>query len=477
MFYSVENVTAVELYPDGTRAAIQVQDENMQAILQPLFFGEGFSGPLNVTCPSTNCTWPVFDTLAVCNECTDISNFLTRDCLTTPSDWAPAEKLTIDEDGTAIPPNLTACGWYLNATSDRPVLMNGYALKPNSMEQEAGLSMRILPISFDATTRESYYNGSISYSHIRNPVMDFIIVSSPNGAPDVYSNKTPVALECALSWCVNRINATSTLGIYREDVLESFQTDPNLPFPWIINEEASTAHYDSDITITPEPSNNSTTSFGMTSTTAFLVMFNFYQALFPSYITSLNTSSPDQLRAFNTAVPTAPEIRKLRHNPWLKSSASIKKHIDEIAKAMTHTIRSADEGSERWRGSALQLESYIDPRWEWLSLPALLVFCGLIFLILTVLDTSRRSDRIGIWKTSALAVLLNGVRDNNTTRIGTPPQLGRTRRKVRGLKVRWNQKRSGWRVSRGQASPSLFPSPYQRPSPQLPGNYTFSTAI
>ncbi|KAK3064891.1 hypothetical protein LTS18_002966 [Coniosporium uncinatum] len=381
IFYSVENVTALEMYPDGTSAAVQVQDDNMQAILQPLFF---------------------------------------------------VEKLTIDEDGNAIAPNLTACGWYLNATSDRPVLMNGYALEPNSTEQDAGLSMRILLISFDVTTKESYYNGSVLYSHIRNPIMDFIIVSSPNGASDVYLNKTPVALECALSWCVNRINATSTLGIYREEVLESFQTDPNLPFPWIIDEEASTAHYNSNITITPEPPNNGTTSFGTASTTAFLVMLNFYQALFPSYITSSNASSPDQLRAFNIAVPTVPEIRKLRHKPWLKSSASLMKHMDEIAKAMTHTVRSANEGSDRWRGSALQLESYVDPRWEWLSLPALLIVCGLTFLILTVLDTSRRNDRIGIWKTSALAVLLNGVRDNNTTNIGNPSHFGRKGEKCAG---------------------------------------------
>jgi len=432
IFYSVENVTALEMYPDGTSAAVQVQDDNMQAILQPLFFGEGFSVPLNVTCPSSNCTWPIFDTLAVCNTCDDILDFLTWDCLTTASDWAPVEKLTIDEDGNAIAPNLTACGWYLNATSDRPVLMNGYALEPNSTEQDAGLSMRILLISFDVTTKESYYNGSVLYSHIRNPIMDFIIVSSPNGASDVYLNKTPVALECALSWCVNRINATSTLGIYREEVLESFQTDPNLPFPWIIDEEASTAHYNSNITITPEPPNNGTTSFGTASTTAFLVMLNFYQALFPSYITSSNASSPDQLRAFNIAVPTVPEIRKLRHKPWLKSSASLMKHMDEIAKAMTHTVRSANEGSDRWRGSALQLESYVDPRWEWLSLPALLIVCGLTFLILTVLDTSRRNDRIGIWKTSALAVLLNGVRDNNTTNIGNPSHFGRKGEKCAG---------------------------------------------
>lgn len=55
---------------------------------------------LPVNCETGNCTWEPFDTLAVCNSCTDMTPFLQRDCATG------------DED----------CGWRLMSG---PVLESG----------------------------------------------------------------------------------------------------------------------------------------------------------------------------------------------------------------------------------------------------------------------------------------------------------------------------------------------------------------
>jgi len=343
--------------------------------------------------------------------------------------------------------------------------MNGYAYNPGDLTREAALSMRMLPVSFDTIFKQSYFDGSVHYKHIRNPIMDFIIVNALNSTADVYANKTPSALECVLSWCVQRINASYNLGNYTEEVLDTFYTMPDLPFPWKLNASASPpAFYNSSIAIVPDPPLDSTKAFGMSSHSAFLIMFNFYQNLVPSYLTAANEFTEPTMRYRNIAIPLNPRTRNLTYNPWLGPSNNIERHLNKLAKAMTTVLRTSDTGSEQVNGEAWVVESYVHARWEWFALPAILVFSGLLFLTLTVVNSSRQNNQIGIWKTSALAILLNGVRDDVQTKFETPhlARKQKTRNRAQELRVRLNQKCDGWRLSRGYASPGQHSSTYQR---------------
>jgi hypothetical protein len=54
---------------------------------EPVAFGNGTKAEIPLSCPSSRCDWPAYDTLGICSSCTDVSELLTYACLTTKLDW------------------------------------------------------------------------------------------------------------------------------------------------------------------------------------------------------------------------------------------------------------------------------------------------------------------------------------------------------------------------------------------------------
>ncbi|KAK3065128.1 hypothetical protein LTS18_009428, partial [Coniosporium uncinatum] len=140
--------------------------------------------------------------------------------------------------------------------------------------------------------------------------MDLLVVTSPQGTAGVYANATPVALECILSWCVKRINASSVSGNYHEEVLQTFYPNPDIPYPWTINYTAKpipTARYTAEVSIAPDPPLVQGESFGMDAPSALLAMLTLIQNMVPSYWTALNdTDQAQDIRYHNSGFPIAP---------------------------------------------------------------------------------------------------------------------------------------------------------------------------
>lgn len=62
--------------------------------------------------------------------------------------------------------------------------------------------------------------------------------------------------------------------------------------------------------------------------------------------------------------------------------------MDNVAIALTNYFRNSS--NKTVVGQAGQSEVYIRVTWPWITLPALLVAAGTVFLILTMLETKRR---------------------------------------------------------------------------------------
>jgi hypothetical protein len=127
----------------------------------------------------------------------------------------------------------TACGYFLNATSEAPVLMSGYRID-NSTDSSRGetLLMRTLPLVTNPL-RESLYGGSINFKHIQHPLLDALIVSAVDGSVDsVYTKKLPVARECMLSWYVKTLRSSYSWGGYEEEVVDTFLNTTSAEWPW-----------------------------------------------------------------------------------------------------------------------------------------------------------------------------------------------------------------------------------------------------
>jgi hypothetical protein len=193
---------------------------------QPVPFGNGSRVDFPLSCPSSNCTWPSYETLGMCSKCVETPNLLDFACIFTRVDWTSTLNTTVSSY-----PNATVCGYFLNSTSTEPVLMSGYMLGEDGKTAGEALLMRSLPLVMNPLRQPLWKDASINFKEIRNAVMDVLISSTAN-ASDVYANKPPVLHECVLAWCVKTMKSSYFVGTYKEEVTATFLNDTQGPYPW-----------------------------------------------------------------------------------------------------------------------------------------------------------------------------------------------------------------------------------------------------
>lgn len=457
--YDTNTLTTVQkyLYGNGTHATQS---------------GNATRPDIPVSCPASNCTWPEYNTLAVCSNCVemDASELLTYVCLNTTIDWSAHST-----GPTKNVPTGQVCGYFVNATSEKPTLMSGYIV-PNDtkVDSEHGeaLLVRMLSLTEIYTKKSFYGDGSIHFKDLRNTMLDALIVSARNGTESVYSGQEPVVHECVLSWCVKTIKSTYTWGDYQEEVTATSQNTTAGPWAWDsfeVPEEEGGGWYvtyleeiNVEAPISSLSRTNNTTptqSFGAGNGTAANMMAIF-DDFFPSYYTSDGLNSTPTLRYKNFLA--GPSIRTLEFNAW-QSPNDIASHLKRLAVAMTNAIRSNAESNSMVSGLAYNRKQFVLVRWEWLVFPLTLLVLSLGFLIATIIRTSEDGqDDFGIWKTSAMPTLIYSLpRDVQRDLKARQPSQSQTGK----VKIRL-QSNQGWRVSgHNVGSPTWVRKPNHQPPP------------
>lgn len=368
-------------------------------------------------------------------------------------------------------PNGTVCGYFVNATSDKPVLMSGYVMEDSDTGQIAGEALVVRALSLtDFDTKEPYYGvGSINYKHIRNPILDALIASSPHGAKGVYKDERPIIQECILSWCVQTIKSSYDWGKYNENVTSTYlpTVTDSYSWPWKayeVEDLGTYLIYEQNVTLRPPASHpgrvNDTifsTTYEIDNVTVSNVM-TIFDDFFPSTYTANNASAEPVLRFKN--YPQGPATRELHPNPWAAPN-NLTRYMERMASAVTNVMRSSTS-RDMISGKAYNKENFVDVRWEWLTLPIGLLCISFIFLAATVMKSAVERDRVGVWKTSAYATLLYGLPDEMQQKITRSSSTGTPRAKAKELKVKL-QPNQGWRVSGNLFSPFV-----QKPKPPQP---------
>jgi hypothetical protein len=427
---------------------------------QPMAFGNGTRADIPLTCPSSNCTWPSYDTLGVCSECVEATNLLDFTCIYTRVDWTSTLNATV-----ATYPNATVCGYFLNATSLQPFLMSGYIVDDDRKTAGEALLMRTLPLITNPARKPLYADGSINFKHIRNPIADVLISSMTDGY-DVYANKTPVLHECVVSWCVKTIRSSYFLGTYSEEVTNAIHNDTQGFLPWHTYRppgmNGTVTDYLENVTIAAPPTerNFSTWGWGVNNDTMLSTVMIF-DRLFPAFTSVLNATSVPVLR-WRTGSQTEVRTKILDFNPWLLPN-NITHHLERLGTAITNVIRSSSSG-ETIEGKAFDNEVYVEVRWGWLSLPLGLLIISCIFLLATVIKSATEKDQVSIRKNSAIATLLYGLPDVYQKRLAKSNSKGTPRARAKELKVRLSATR-GWRASGDVFSPETPKIPKNLPPP------------
>jgi hypothetical protein len=464
--YSPAYRWGVETSPIDVNLAPIVKTHLYNNGTQPIAFGNGSRPDIPLSCPTNKCTWPAYETLAVCSNCVDVSDSLDLSfaCVNTTIDWtATWFGPLLDEPY----PNGTVCGYFLNATSATPTLVSGYTFPSNATNHTVteALLVRALPLTKFMTKERLYNTGSIHFKSIRNPIMDFLLASAPNGTGSVYRRERPLVHECLLSWCIQTLTSSYDSGRYHEVVEAVYQNTTAGPSPWTsfempgVDGGGTWVQYTENITITHSVIDsdsmwlNSTNSkFGLNNVTAGLVMAQF-DDFFPSYYTSLSDSAVPQLR--HKEYSNGPTTMALPFNAWLAPN-NLTRHMERFATALTNVIRSSPS-QKMLLGSAYQKENYIKIRWGWLSFPFVLLVLTLVFLVSTIIKTSGDS-LTGLWKNSAMPTLIYSLPKETQGHFASSSTWSKDQGAPKKTRIRLLPN-MGWRVSGHN---------YQSRSPRLP---------
>lgn len=409
----------------------------------PVVLGTGIRAEVPLACPSSNCTWPEYETLGMCSKCTDASDLLEFKCLHKELDWAQLPDM--DENDYAVYPNGTSCGWFLAA--ENPLLMTGYNVDRNTAHTGEILIYRTQPL-YDVNSRVPLAGINAKLNNTRNPLSHVIIVSGKT-VEDVQRNATPIAHECLISWCAKQMTSTYSEGSFTENITKVVRNETQDQWPWIVSpifehgiKVALYYDYSEDVYLRGE----SGAQYFIDRQTHLLTI-NLYDDIFPSTYTLINSTNEDDARLhYKQYINQGIRTRNMPFNPFLYSNISA--HLDNYANKMTNLMRSSLSRAEMISGTAYGKGTFVNVRWEWLTLPLVLLGLSLFFLVSTVVRSSIEKDNVGVYKTSAMATLLYGLPDDMQKKLGKSKV---PREEASQVKVKWHPK-AGWRMSGNSVS-------------------------
>ncbi|KAF2807923.1 uncharacterized protein BDZ99DRAFT_522530 [Mytilinidion resinicola] len=325
-------------------------------------------------CPSGNCSWPTYSSLAVCNQCKDVTNLLYYQC----RNYTIVDYVADNASNTN-----KACGWLLNNT-----LMVGKD-DLGSIEEHSYHYLSMLAVSMPSDPSSDKKWNSTLFQDVAYPLLDLYVAFIPGGPEAAKRNDTPVMLECLMSWCVQ-----SYQGIHEGGVLNETRVSTYLDPTTTRVSEADMLAGKQPVTLSPSDVNGTfTVSNSTTEAVRQQLAFGGTAGLTP-------TDFSDHEGEFET-------YGNGLFNFVFQPPYDIVPYLDNIAAAMTNSVRRKDNGTELVRGSAWAPQTFVQIRWIWILLPALLLIFSFVFLVGTIVKSTRQN--VAVWKTSALAILLHGL--------------------------------------------------------------------
>jgi hypothetical protein len=123
--------------------------------------------------------------------------------------------------------------------------------------------------------------------------------------------------------------------------------------------------------------------------------------------------------------------------PW-DQPHNVTDHVAKAVLAMNAVVRnnvlSGTRRNDTVYGTAYRNVTVLQVNWVWMSLPLILLVLVAVFLSKTIFDT-RRDKEVGVWKTSALAVLFNGAGEDVQQFVGGEKRTTSVRRKAQDMEV------------------------------------------
>lgn len=310
-------------------------------------------------CPTGNCSWPYYRSLAVCSQCADLTDKLSVQPANSSTNYTLPNGLSLIQDPVAI----------------------GVSMIVNNTLANASLAS----VAFKDRLNDTM------------PLADvFVVVGnySWDGTSDASEklNLGPYAAECILEFCVQLYGAEAHDGNFQEKAIGK-------PLPL----DAGTNR---DVDVGPESlAYYYLTQDGQNYTIGEDAMKGFW-----FYFTTLFTGSVAQYNSPSRQPEWPSDLTQSVFQHLNATPHTLDSMFNNIAAAATLNVRTRPD-AETVHGDALYQQPIVTVRWMWMSLPLALLVLTLLFLVSVAMQT--RLAGMQTWKTSSVAALfaLQGLRD------------------------------------------------------------------
>ncbi|CAO2657021.1 Nn.00g058240.m01.CDS01 [Neocucurbitaria sp. VM-36] len=401
-------------------ADYSIQAAIFNALIQPY---DALVQQTSFACPTGNCTWDLFESLAICSTCNDLTDQISS--YTEPTYlYNDLEKRIMSanliKNATSLQlPN----GLYINNLNGAP-----YNTPDGYYDGASKAVQAIFMTSFGTgnTSRTNMFKDSdyllwaMSFLKMQAPSEDS---AHSNGWPNV----SVEAVECGLFYCVNQ---------YSPDVRNGTLYETETPVPNATREPRSWElinysypnlngiRFDDENTNSLE-FNNSTSSWPRTdlmfgnqfnlSWAAVNSLSSQFQSQFTSQkminisehtnysekvgYTPVNGFYKNIINSYDpSTVEFSPSVMQILYN-----SPDLNDTFRRLARGLSNAIREGADNTTTWTGASGSMTIYYRVQWPWITLQILVAVGGIVFLLLTILES--KMAKIPIWKSNALAML------------------------------------------------------------------------
>lgn len=371
------------------------------AVYNGLFSATDPTASLPFDCPTGNCTWPLYSTLAVCSSCVPMTDYMTR--------WCPEASHT-DE---------ATCGWKL----------------PGGMTLNSSSSV------FGMTREMPTVSGSMPYSDIMRLI--FMGTEAQNGTSAAKTSQpNPWAVQCIFEYCVQTLNSSVINGVLAENVTSTSKNTS-------VVDITSALKTGSDLPVSINDAANTTYTVDMG---AALALQQWFTTIFRNGTASRNKSAPESSNQAHSNILVNLTVGLSSGETFFSTDIvqafywyyyEYPSGIDLLASSLAQSISShfrSSGGAVPINGTAFVQQSYIHVHFAWIALPVAVVLLTAGFLIAAIYKSQRSGMRA--WKSSALAMLFHGLDEETRQRCMRSGTL-------KGVMVRFEDGEEGTGIVKG----------------------------
>lgn len=321
------------------------------------------------SCETSNCTFPVYTSLAACSAAEDVTPLIRKHC------------------PPGYPDTREGCSYTLPPLQEAPTTR-----RDNFTTTTLGLPSLWIGASEKQGLKASSSRTPVQYGASPANLVEFYVLFFPDMSLFSHDSKADVtaslvALRITLSLCLKTYNTTVANGVTLTTVTNTQQAPKFSEKPMMENQTVVSTIISTTDTHGTEYWMESATALALNSFLATGTFYGTYSGPQPDHPDSRNVASSDAARAFGDI---------FYNNPPHDHLDAIRPLLTNLETSVSNAMRITSDNKATASGTASRDEIYVDVEFRWLIVPILSIVLSLVFLVFVMVET--RMKDVPAWK-------------------------------------------------------------------------------